>query len=140
MIVTANKFYNERFETWKVQYLIPMMIRYGITVVPKIDESRPVQAYINHGRWIAMCECGGAEIVWAEGLFMCQSCWNSAHKHNFRTVEFPVKRAEIEAILERRPLLNRNWLLGEAISQLEKENKEHENELLETSGTATAGR
>ena len=133
MIVTANKFYNERFEDWKIKYLIPMMIRHGITtIVPKlVDGTKPILAYVNQGRWIAKCECGGAEIIWSEGLFMCQSCWNSAYKHNFRPVVFPEQRAEIEYILDMRPLMNRHWLLGETIAQLKAENEEHKSELLE---------
>jgi hypothetical protein len=141
MIVTANKFYNERFEDWKIKYLVPMMLRHGLTgIVPRLNSSaKPVYAFVEHGRWLAKCECGGAEAVWDEGLFMCQSCWNSAYKHNFRPVVFPEQRQEIEAILELRPLLNRNWLLGETVAQLRKENKEHENELLEISSNPAAG-
>lgn len=132
MIVTANKFYNEEFKTWVQRYLVPMMIRHGITgLVPQlVDDAKPVYAFVDQGRWIAKCECGGAEIVWNEGLFMCQSCWNSAHKHNFRSVVWPKQRTSIEALLDLRPLLNRNWLLDETVEQLQRENQEHKKELL----------
>ena len=43
---------------------------------------------------------------------------------------FPVNRTEIEEILEKRPLANRNWHPGESIEDLLKENDEHKGELL----------
>lgn len=96
----------------------------------KVSDSEPLKAYVNHGRWIVKCECGGAEKAWEEGLFMCLSCWNSGHKHQYRRVVFPKERARIEELLIKRPLINRNWSPGETLAQLKKENKEHKGELL----------
>lgn len=94
------------------------------------EDEPPLQAYVNHGRWVVKCECRGAEKAWEEGLFMCLSCLNSGHKHKYRKVIFPKERAAIEAILIKRPLINRNWLPGETLAQLGKENKDHKGELL----------
>lgn len=94
------------------------------------EDELPLEAYVNHGRWIVKCKCGGAEKAWEEGLFMCLSCLNSSHKHQYRKAIFPRTRAKIEALLIQRPLINRNWIPGETLTQLKKENKEHEGELL----------
>ena len=63
----------------------------------------PLLARIDFGRWIADCECGGAEYVDpADPLFFCCSCGNQAHQGKARRVIFPENRAEIEAaVLER---------------------------------------
>ena len=97
------------------------------------SNSSPLQAYVNHGRWIVKCECGGAEKAWEEGIFMCQSCFNAGHKHQYRQSIFPKERLEIEKLLEMRPLSNRNWYSNETLIQIEAENKEHKADLLEVS-------
>lgn len=133
MIITANKWFNETWEKYKIGILIPSMIKHGILTEPKISEGKPINVFVNHGRWCAKCECGGSEYVWEEGLFMCQSCWNSAHKHNFRQSVFPENRRAVEQLLNVRPLVNRNWNIGETIDNLKAENAEHKAELLEVS-------
>lgn len=130
MIVTANKWLNEEWDKYRIGALIPMMIKHGVKTEPGISDSKPVMAFVNHGRWLIKCECGGAEYAWEEGLFMCQSCWNSAYKHNFRKAVFPKERKQIEELLEARPLLNRNFLLTDTVTILKAENAEHEKELL----------
>lgn len=119
------------FEQHRVNKIIPAMIRHDIKQIPGMDEGKPLMAFVNHGRWLVKCECGGAEYAWEEGLFMCFSCFNSAHKHNFRRAVFPEGRAIIERLLEVRPLLNRNFLLTDTVKVLEAENEEHKAELLE---------
>lgn len=94
------------------------------------EDTPPLEAYVNHGRWIVKCECGGAEKAWEERLFMCQSCWNGGSKHKYRRTVFPKRRAEIEALLIKRPLQNRNWTPGETLVLLRRENREHKGELL----------
>jgi hypothetical protein len=59
-----------------------------------------VAARIDHGRWIADCECGGAEYVDADDpVFFCFSCENQAHASQLRPVRFPPPgiRMKIEA-------------------------------------------
>jgi hypothetical protein len=129
MIITANKYFNEEFENYKIGALIPLMIKQGIMVKPGIDDSE-LPAFVNQGRWLVKCECGGAEFAWEEGLFMCQSCWNSAHKHNFRKSVFPKRRKQIEEMLEVRPLMNRNFLVTDTVEILQAENSEHKSDLL----------
>ena len=94
------------------------------------NDSPPLKARVNHGRWIVDCECNSAELAFDEGLFMCQTCWNAAHSNQLRRFVFPGNRLKIEAILMMRPDLNRNWYVGETLTKLEAENKAHKNELL----------
>lgn len=59
----------------------------------------PVTARVDHGRWIADCECRGAEYVDPEEpMFWCFSCQNLANGGKARPVKFPdgKKRAKIE--------------------------------------------
>jgi len=95
-----------------------------------IDDGKPVKARVNHGRWIVDCACGGAELAFDEGLFMCQACMNGGHKHKYRHLVFPKNRPLIEAALIQRPEPNRNWWPGESLAQLKAENSQHKEELL----------
>jgi len=63
--------------------------RYGIQVKEAVCK-QPVIARIDHGRWIADCECKGAEYVDPdEPIFFCLSCLNAAHQGVLRPVVFP---------------------------------------------------
>lgn len=68
---------------------------------------KPVMAEVNHGQWIAHCECGGAEAVdQDEPIFYCFNCGNRSTKGRPRPVAFPPQRVieEIEQVLLERPL------------------------------------
>lgn len=128
MIVTANTYLNMTWEQYRSNVVAPLLAKYGV-ISPKTAEGE-LLAEINHGRWIVKCECGGAEKMWEEGFFMCQSCLNGNHKHQYRTAVFPKQRKLIEVLLLERPLQNRNWQPNETLAQLRKENEEHREELL----------
>lgn len=84
-----------------VEWLIKAAARKGISLDLEIGETE-VTARIDHGRWIADCECNGAEYVDPdEPIFFCLSCMNAANGGKLRPVKFPpVKiRAKIEARL-----------------------------------------
>lgn len=109
---------------------------------------QPVLARIDFGRWIADCECGGAEYVdLDERVFYCFSCGNRAHGGNARPVTFPPEEdiVEIEKLLMDRPIeegkggndiekallgqplvgeLSRSWDPDESIQDLIDQNKE----------------
>lgn len=105
----------------------------------------PVTAFVERGRWLAMCECGSAEWV-ADGVpFFCRNCGNSEYKGKARNVIFPDGRAELEKELlnrivhargGRKPtertlssipdnkMLGREWRHGETVEDLvEQKNK-----------------
>ncbi len=140
-MITANIFFNRvrypgcpqtgSFEAYKLIVLAKELAHGGIPEQGYDITSPPLQAYVNHGRWVVKCECGGAEKAWEEGWFMCQSCFNSRHKHQYRRSVFPKSREAIEKLLALRPLINRNWRPGESLAQLKAENQEHRAELLE---------
>ena len=87
-----------------------------------------VNAYINHGRWVADCpDCSGAELVnKTERKFWCESCHNTFNNGKCRRVIFPRNWNAIEKVILARPnLKNRNWKLSETIKDLKRQNKEN---------------
>lgn len=130
MIVTANIYSGMAWNEFMVKALVPRSFKRGINFVNSFVDDKPLQAEVNQGRWIVKCECSGAEYAWEEGVFLCQSCWNSTHKHQLRKSVFPKQRKSIEEALDKRPLMNRNWSPGETLAQLRAENKDHKEELL----------
>jgi len=139
-MITANKFFNRlrgpglsptgSWEAWKRTKILPALAMHHVPDQGVDDKSPPLKAYVNHGRWVAKCECGGCELVWEEGLFFCMSCLNGAHGHKVRRVVFPRSRKRIEGLLAQRPVINRNWKPNETLAALEDENKAHAAELL----------
>lgn len=58
----------------------------------------PVDAFIDYGRWLAQCECGGVEYVTPKDpIFFCFRCGNAATYGVARPVNFP-SQAEIVEI------------------------------------------
>jgi len=89
---------------------------------------KSVKAYINWGRWVADCpDCNGAEIVSkAEKKLWCLSCNNVYNDGKCYSVTFPKNTEAIEKIILARPNLeNRNWEVGETVTELKKQNKVH---------------
>lgn len=111
----------------------------------------PVLAEVNYGRWIARCECGGAEMVDPdEPIFYCFSCGNGNTRGRPRAVTFPDNIEEIERLLLERPLeyggganeidrvfmarplegvvdgqivvMHRSWKPGESLDELRRQN------------------
>lgn len=76
-----------------------------------------VFAYVNHGRWVADCLCGGAELVSEGEPMLCGSCGA------IRQVVWPNNSSAIESALEDRPKENQNWYTGETIAMLENESR-----------------
>lgn len=113
---------------WWQSVVLPASTRQGITMhIPSDDPFRMAQ--VRQGNWIILCACHGAEYAWEEGLFVCLSCFNARHGHRILRSQFPPDRQRIEAILDLRPLPNRNWLPGETVEDLERENIEHHMEV-----------
>lgn len=90
--------------------------------VSMYDVTEPVDAFISDGEWLIQCECGaGNSVDPAQGLARCGPC-GAVHTH----VVIPDDREAIEAVLMRRPRdVNRNWLPGETVAELERENVAH---------------
>lgn len=89
---------------------------------------RPLPACINHGRWLVACPwCAGAELVDpADPVFYCLSCQNEQAGNQLVIVAFPEQREALERLLLRRPdPKTRNWLEGETVDDLLRENAAH---------------
>ncbi len=132
-MITANTWFKMSFALFEVKHIQRLQERFKIKPAGIDTEAPPVTAFVNHGAWLIKCpnpDCKGAEYAWEEGFFYCFSCHNGYMGHKIRRSVFPPERRAIEKALERRPLLNRNWLQGETVGDLQAENKKHSGELL----------
>lgn len=85
-----------------------------------------INAYVNHGRWVADCPCcSGAMIVDpADPFFFCPEC--RMQGKGWYYVEFPADLLTIERLLTARPDIHtRNWRPGETMDRLSLENRSH---------------
>lgn len=90
-----------------------------------------IRAIVNHGRWIGNCPiCNGAEKVSTGRTFVCHSqlpnfdggyttCGFEAE------VIFPDNKIQIESILVKRSIVNRNWEWSESAEMLIRDNIDH---------------
>lgn len=83
----------------------------------------PVQARVNHGRWLTDCpNCKGGALthpVWK--VACCGECGCV-----MRIVEFPENVSAIEVVLLARSTRDvQNWVPGETVTDLLRENAEH---------------
>lgn len=95
------------------------------TAGEEVDTKLVVQASVNHGRWVANCPyCAGAELVDPDDLrFWCLSCDMAANGRRWLRVAMPANRAKLEAeLVKRRSSANRNWIPGETLAALRREN------------------
>ncbi len=92
-----------------------------------------VYAYLNHGRWIAECPvCHDALKVkpgfveWTRdpdrGFLMRKGdrfvCPNRECGADHGVLQWPANREAIEALVQMRPMVNRNWVPGEDAADL----------------------
>lgn len=104
-------------------WLAPVPFR-DVADQPTAPASEAVELYGNEDRWIAECPtCHGAQIACrTDHRFMCNECANVAIGGMWRPVVWPQNARAIEAILDQRPRVNRNWLPGESLEDLRAEN------------------
>ena len=81
----------------------------------KLDQKiagKPVKARLDFGRWIADCECGGAEAVDPKDpVFYCVSCGNERTSGKLRRVTFPTDYKTVEKEVMARPLKKRGGVM-----------------------------
>lgn len=79
-----------------------------------------LSAYINRGRWVADCPVclAGIACTPAYPRGCCLECGL------LYTIRFPPRRGDIEQLLLRRPVVNRNWWPHESLADLARENAE----------------
>lgn len=133
-IITARSHYKYRSADEYTRWLRDLALRTGQDgqkIMPHQlvdDKAVPAIAYVNHGRWVADCPtgCGGAMLVEPDMPFVCGNCFNAELHGKWRAVLWPDDKAGIETELEKRPLPHTaNWLPGETVADLRRENREH---------------
>lgn len=84
---------------------------------------KPVEAFVDFGRWVARCECNGAEIVDPESPeFFCYSCGNASNNGRLRPVSFPKEMKQIEEqLLSVKGQAYRNWDTKTSMDELKAE-------------------
>lgn len=118
-----------RYPEWVASRLVKQAARANVVLcgLEDVSDAPPLAAFVYRDRWVVACPCGGnLSMAWNEGphLYMCPACWNGGD--GFRRYEFPADRARGEAVLRARRLpRHRNWLPGEAVSDLVRENTAH---------------
>ena len=85
---------------------------------------KPVAAFVNEGRWIVSCPCGGAQLAsLIDPRFMCCECANAANGGAWMPVTFPKALPDIVAALTARAdPVAQNWQPGETVAVLLAEN------------------
>jgi len=116
------------YQTYLEQQVLPLARKLEVELVLEMALDSELAAEVNHNRWIVLCpDCLGATFVWLDApAQLCPNCWNGSKGYRLRRVVVPERYAEIEALLKERPLpQNRNWLPGETVDDLLRENQEH---------------
>lgn len=124
MILRAESFYAPQTLT-----PIALWVHLGKQGERKTSSTEHAMAKVNHGRWIVECPfCPSAQIVSPEDpRFLCAECLNRDVGERFVSVLFPSRQRmeNIEAVLEVRPSENQNWVPGESLALLKRENEAH---------------
>ena len=131
-MITGNTWFEMGFLQYRATIIRHALQKHQIPDGGPDEKTEALKAFVNQGRWLVACPCGGAEYAFEEGWMMCRSCFNGYLKHRIRRVEFPdpAFRARLETLLAQRPLENRNWTPGETLEQMGQENILHAGELL----------
>lgn len=91
------------------EWLAVAALRRGVRLEKTICDA-PVTARIDHGRWIADCECNGAEYVDPEEpIFFCLSCLNREHGGKLRPVKFPTAEVRKKILAGLNPANYYSW-------------------------------
>lgn len=102
-----------------------------------VGTAAPLLARVNHGRWIASCDCGaprdkvptpGGVVFLGQPVVWCLRCQNGGTGRGWRQVAVPGPelRAQIAAVLLCRPHVeDRNWEPSETVAELLAQNREH---------------
>lgn len=96
-----------------------------------VKSDRDALAFVHQDRWIAECPMPGCQSCeYVTPCFPFFVCTSSCGQGPFKVV-FPKNKEAIEAELLKRPVrATRNWLLGETVAGLKRENKQHEKDLV----------
>lgn len=83
-----------------------------------------LDVWVNDGRWIIQCPCGGAQNAYAgQRRFFCVDCLNEAHGGAWVKVHWPKDHSAIDEVLAPRPIGNQHWVPGETVRDLQADNR-----------------
>jgi hypothetical protein len=147
-IVVTAKYMAEISKDETVYNRICRLAQLSGFAAPKMEvKGDAVAARIDRSRWLADCECGGAEYVDpAHPVFFCCNCGNESNGGFLRPVDFPrdETRAALESLIISRPVtlrggstvpqrlmlaqesiehLQRQWDAGESLLKIARENR-----------------
>jgi len=113
-VVTAR----EAIRRWRVRHAAEGNEEYA---EPMTTNDTPIQAIVNHGRWMILCECRNGVNVPPRNTpnheAVCPACGTI-----WTQVVFPPEAAEIEsALAERKFRHTQSWMPGETPDQLRQE-------------------
>lgn len=82
-------------------------------------ETAPLKAYINGGRWLVRCDCGGVEMPSrSRGYVFCHECGNDG-KGSARRVDFPKDLKKVEAaVLKNAPAIEQGDMNSQRAAML----------------------
>lgn len=94
----------------------------GLQSLRVYENDAPVLAYITLGIWRMRCVCGEAPSTHPDWRLACCAGCGAIYAN----VVFPSDRAELEAVLLKRPRVrDRNWLAGWSVADLVAQNVAH---------------
>jgi hypothetical protein len=109
---------------WDVDPFVPTSVAVGVTTAAFVS----ADGVGGGGRWVVRCPfCPGAQLADPERTtrFLCVDCLNEAVGGQWVAVEWPPEPEDIEEVLEVRPDPDtQNWLPGETVEDLLRENSE----------------
>lgn len=146
-MTTAEDFYDGAVRRYTAKGVPGALLAYEKLHVDRLDKvgvplpprcmgnvKTPVaEAYVNRGRWVAMCPfgCGSAQVLSSEDrrFYCCGAggCFNEKAQFRAVPVKWPAEKTllEVERLLEVRPFENRNWEVGETVKDLKVDNITH---------------
>jgi len=107
---------------------MPLGRRHEIVESREINKDVRAFAVINAGRWLVQCPfpgCNGAQYAsLTDQRFWCIDCQNQAVSQKWVEVKWPENTDALELALSNRPKSAQNWLPGESIEDLARQDKE----------------
>lgn len=92
------------YEDW-VPFILARRLQHKLVAQSLSVPTGPeIEPFIQNNRWVAKCECGGAETVDpTEIRYYCLSCTNLLNDHRPRPIAWPEDWRELELIMQARP-------------------------------------
>jgi hypothetical protein len=112
------------YRSW-IQWMVTQKLGWGKLEIPWADSHGIVQAQVTGGLWYATCpDCKTPIIIDdAEPVFFCVTCLCAGNDGHPYAVDFRGKTEVEDLFAKRKDPRTRNWLPGESIADLKKEQR-----------------